>query len=75
MDSGNTANYVARAPFSSTINWADINFPPFFKVVHFNLQELQGGYKRFALKLYLGVVILLSVILINSIFNGTHFHA
>ena len=67
MDTNTSQNYGAKAPLSSTINWKDINFPPFYRVVHFSLYELQGGVKRFAFKAYLGFIIILSVLLINGI--------
>ncbi len=50
----------------SNINWSDYNYPPCLHLVHFDLSELRGTIKRFALNVYLSFVIIICVLLINS---------
>jgi len=65
MNSSANQPYAAGAPLSTVINWSDINFPFFYRIVHFNLDELTGSMKSFALKLYLHFLIIVLVVLIN----------
>ena len=63
-------NVVNQAEPNSSlgkINWADYNFPPFIRIVHFSLAELQGTLRRYVACLYLGYLILLGVQGINRI--------
>ncbi len=60
---------LAAPPTSTTqgsINWNEYNFPPFLRLVHFRLDELQGPVKRFVLNAYASFMIVVSVLLINS---------
>eukprot|EP00826_Nyctotherus_ovalis_P063901 TRINITY_DN9369_c0_g1_i9.p1 TRINITY_DN9369_c0_g1~~TRINITY_DN9369_c0_g1_i9.p1 ORF type:complete len:223 (-),score=43.95 TRINITY_DN9369_c0_g1_i9:223-891(-) len=50
----------------SKINWANYNFPPCVRIVHFSLSELHGALKRFVLCIYLSFLLIVAVLLTNS---------
>ena len=51
----------------SKINWANYNFPPCLRIVHFSISELHGALKRFVLCVYISFLIIIAVLILNSI--------
>ncbi len=61
----NSGGYTSSAALCCKIKWEDINFPAYYRVAHFSLSELQGGLKRFAIKVYLSFLIILAILCLN----------
>ena len=54
------------------IKWNNLNFPPGFKLIHFDLKELKGLVRTVVLLLYIQFLVILGVEGLNSIIISSH---
>ena len=47
------------------INWTDFNWPPFIKIFHFDLSELQDPYKSLVRLLYISYLLIFGTTCLN----------